>query len=106
MDDYIKRESVINMLENAQIISNGEYSGYCTEDISIMSIPSADVRPVIHARWNYDPNVTDYGIGGYVCSVCKSKNNNLPCNRVKSISSFSGAKYCPNCGAEMIGVIK
>lgn len=65
--------------------------------------PESDVAPVVHGRWEYDQNATDWGIGGYVCSVCKNKNNNLPCSRVKSVSFFSGAKYCPNCGARMDG---
>lgn len=66
-------------------------------------IPAADVAPVVHGRWEYDQNATDWGIGGYVCSVCKNRNNNPPCKRVKSVSFFSGAKYCPNCGARMDG---
>lgn len=43
---YIEREAVEKMLENAQIISDGVYSGYCTEDVCISSIPAADVAPV------------------------------------------------------------
>lgn len=66
-------------------------------------IKESDVASVVHGRWEYDQNATDWGIGGYVCSVCKNKNNNLPCSRVKSVSFFSGAKYCPNCGARMDG---
>lgn len=52
--DYIEREAVEKMLENAQIISDGENCGYCTDDISISSIPSADVAPVVHAKWVID----------------------------------------------------
>ena len=103
MDEYIKREDVEEMLDNAQLISDGEYCGYCTEDVSLYSIPAEDVAPVRHGRWEYDQNANDWGIGGYICSVCKNKNNNLPSNRIKSVSSFSGAKYCPNCGAKMDG---
>ena len=46
-DEYISRKAVMEMLENAQIISDGENCGYCTEDISISSIPAADVAPVV-----------------------------------------------------------
>lgn len=44
-DEYIKREAVEEMLENAQMISDGEYCGYCTEDVCIDKIPTADVAP-------------------------------------------------------------
>lgn len=67
----------------------------------IENAPSADVAPVVHGKWVYNKNATDWGIGGYVCSECQNKNNNLPCNRVKSVRMFSGAKYCPECGAKM-----
>ena len=46
-DEYISRKAVMEMLENAQIISDGENCGYCTEDISISSIQAADVAPVV-----------------------------------------------------------
>lgn len=65
-------------------------------------VPDAkDVAPVVHGKWEYDKDATDWGIGGYVCSECKNKNNNLPCTRVKWVKMFSGARYCPNCGAKM-----
>lgn len=46
MSDYISRAAVREMLEKAQFVSDGEYSGYCTEDVNIDTIPAADVRPV------------------------------------------------------------
>lgn len=46
MSEYIKREDVEKMLENAQFISDGEYCGYCTEDVNISAIPSAHVVEV------------------------------------------------------------
>lgn len=45
MAEYIDRERVANMMESAQIISDGEYNGYCTEDIDLNAIPSEDVVP-------------------------------------------------------------
>lgn len=48
--EYIERGAVERMLENAQIISDGEYSGYCTEDISLDEIPTADVVEVVRCR--------------------------------------------------------
>ena len=67
----------------------------------IDNMPAADVAPVVHGKWVYNKNATDWGIGGYVCSEGQNKNNNLPCNRAKSVRMFSGAKYCPEFGAKM-----
>ena len=83
-----------------------EYDQYYTLVVplsKIRKLPAADVAPVVHGKWQYNKDATDWGLGGYVCSECKNKNNNLPCNRVKSVKMFSGAKYCPNCGAKMDG---
>lgn len=71
--------------------------------LEFYKIPAEDVAPVVHGKWEYNKDATDWGIGGYVCSECKNKNNNLPCNRVKTVRMFSGAAYCPNCGAKMDG---
>lgn len=48
MPDYIERAAVEHMLEAAQIISDGEYCGYCTEDVRLSEIPSVIVVP----RWD------------------------------------------------------
>ena len=50
MKEYIERAAVEEMLENAQTISDGEYCGYCTEDVNLNSIPAADVVPVTHCK--------------------------------------------------------
>ena len=87
-DEYISRKAVMEMLENAQIISDGENCGYCTEDISISSIPAAEVAPVVHAKWKsvygtHRPRVA--------CTNCKYD--------VKSQLKYY--KRCPNCCAKM-----
>ena len=48
--EYIEREAVEKMLEDAQVISDGEYTGYCIEDVSISSIPTADVVEVVRCK--------------------------------------------------------
>ena len=47
MKEYIEREAVEKMLEDSQLISDGEYCGYCTEDVNLSKIPTADVIPVV-----------------------------------------------------------
>lgn len=69
----------------------------------INEAPAVDAEPVRHGEWIYDPNATDWGIGGYVCSECHTKNNNLPCNEFKNPLRFVGSNFCPHCGARMDG---
>lgn len=94
MDEYIEREFALDVVKR----TSGDYAAAFSE---IAHAPAADVAPVVHGRWEYDKNATDWGIGGYICSECRNKNNNLPCSRTKSVKMYSGAKYCPNCGAKM-----
>lgn len=42
---FIKREDAKIMLEAAQVITNGKYCGYCTEDIDIDKLPSITEVP-------------------------------------------------------------
>lgn len=88
MAEYIERAAVEKMLEDSQIISDGENCGYCTEDISISSIPAADVAPVIHARWENRPV---NGVYDMICTNCGF------CPGIR----FYSSEYCPNCGAKM-----
>lgn len=90
-DEYISKKAVMEMLENAQITSDGENCGYCTEDIEISSIPAADVTPVVHGKWL----LKHIGAGHYwECSACHEN----PC-----IYVTNNTKFCPNCGAKMDG---
>lgn len=50
MKRYIEQDAVEKMLEDAQLISDGEFCGYCTEDVNLDSIPAADVVEVVRCR--------------------------------------------------------
>lgn len=63
--------------------------------------PAVDAEIVRHGKWIYNPNANDWGIGGYVCSECHAKNDNLPCAQCANPLIFMGSKYCPHCGAKM-----
>lgn len=92
MAEYIERAAVEKMLEEAQLISDGEYCGYCTEDVSLNSIPAADVEEVKHGKWDLVRRLADGG--EFKCSVC---------GRIKRFDSFDRKEnnpYC-NCGAKM-----
>ena len=96
MNEYIDREVVQEMLENAQMISNGEYCGYCTEDVRLNSIPAADVAEVRHGRWI----PSDMGGGepdeASVCSECGE-----PWTLIDGNPAENNMWYCPACGALM-----
>ncbi len=77
MSDYISREDALEC-----VTYDVEYT---TEQIK--GLPSADVVPVVHARWeNYSP----------VTIKCSR------CGHVIHDWRYSECKYCPNCGAKMV----
>ena len=81
MDEYIKREAVIDLItrryENPEI---------CTQEIN--SIPAADVVPVVHGRWI--PFHSKISGDIQYCSACE-------------IGFVAKSDYCPHCGAKMDG---
>lgn len=96
MAKYIEVEKVQEMLENAQIISDGVNCGYCTDDISLDKLPAADVAPVVHAKWAEYENEQDKGF--HYCSNCKGQAFNYEDgNEVVEVL----APNCHNCGAKM-----
>lgn len=52
-------------------------------------VPTADVVPVVHGKWIYDHWCE------FKCSCCGHFSLTIPRGK---------EKYCPNCGAKMIGV--
>lgn len=84
-----------------------ERDNMCSDDmlnevLEIVEVfSSIDAKPVQHGRWIYDPNANDWNIGGYVCSECHTRNNNLPCNEIANTLIYAGSKFCPHCGARM-----
>ena len=103
-NDLISRSTLIDSLYEH------EFQIFCPlDDVSTVidaepavdAVLAVDAEPVRHGKWVYDPNANDWGIGGYICSECHVKNNNLPCSNVANPMIFVGTKYCPNCGAKM-----
>lgn len=94
MKEYIERADVEEMLENAQMISNGEYCGYCTEDVRLNSIPAADVVEVRHGRWVFDHMTGEWSYYSH-CSECNYQ------EFFANEDVEKRHKYCLNCGARM-----
>lgn len=107
MAEYIDREALLQDIEQSVVFSarTGTESAEMRAARKIVdrirNAPAADVAPVKHGKWIWDPNGTDWNLGAWECSECACRNNNLPINNKINPLVFSGSKYCPNCGAKM-----
>ena len=87
MDEYIKRETVINHLDACMdTIWKPEIVAL---KCFVEGITSADVAPVRNGRWIEKEKYT-FGVM-YDCSICD--------NRI--LDTGHSWNYCPNCGARM-----
>lgn len=106
MDEYIKREAAIAIIEENQkeLCPVGRYGrGYvygsdrekydAWDEIidALENIPAADVAPVVHAR---------RGTGRF---NLETGNYEEQCTRCRNFSKEYGKPYCPNYGAKMDG---
>ena len=83
MDEYIKREDTINVIN--QRIKNDLITGWLNR--IIYTVPDADVVEVRHGQWELDD-----GRSHCHCTNCLFGRN---------IETQIGWHYCPNCGARM-----
>lgn len=88
-DDYIRKQDAIDALD--RIFDNVPME-LTTEILrlrrELRGMSSADVVPVVHARWEKYSSIT------IKCSQC---------GYVIPDWRYSECKYCPNCGAKMDG---
>lgn len=80
MSEYINVEELIEICEN---------QGHADID-DVLSVPAADVTPVIHAKWE-NITVARVDTTGY-CSECKKQ---------AVWRTLEPYNICPNCGAKM-----
>ena len=99
MAEYIDREAALEICET-EYQERLRMLDYCGDTVAwnighaIKAIPTADVAPVVHGRWEYDlPTINTYG--QLRCSICNWWTLDPSVDR-----SYS---YCPNCGAKMDG---
>lgn len=92
MDEYIKREVALEITKR----TSGDYA---TAFAEICRIPTADVVPVVHAKWIHTKTEEDdwgHSFHHWHCSACGWFEGSNP----------EGArKYCSGCGAKMEGVV-
>ena len=92
MTDYVPRDAVLKAVEPEYRPSLGR---------QIMSIPAADVAPIVHGRWIWDKDGMDWGIGAWRCSICYARPETWWQGDKSNPRNKSGHYYCPNCGAKM-----
>lgn len=95
MAEYIKREAAVKAVEKYGLTNGVVWGRHIGLAICIASeiadIPTADVAPVVHGRW--EP-------GNPICPVCggdkfKDLDADIWCDWLPD--------FCPNCGAKMDG---
>ena len=87
---YIEREAVVELFN--KWADGYSYIEVPTKDAiaCVRTIPAADVRPVVKARWVY----TD--MSRLVCSKCGN-----PVAFALKDDGWHHGDFCPNCGADM-----
>lgn len=68
---------------------------------AVDAFSAADVEPVIHAKWVYNPNGMDWGLGAWQCSNCGYVNTSFGMDNRIHAKFYAGSKRCGSCGAKM-----
>ena len=107
-DDTAILKITVDKLENALHDLEKKYTekekAYIAERIAKEELQKkCDAMTVQQGHWVYDPNATDWGLGGWICNLCGHRNDNLPNNQPDSNPYiYAGSQYCPACGAKMV----
>lgn len=89
MAEYIEREALVKRLKKEECD--------CEWLWAILDIPTADVAPVRHAKWELIDECINEGV---YCSNCRKK---IYRARAEYANQKVKSNYCPNCGARMDG---
>lgn len=102
MAEYIEREALFAEFDRLGLGEHSLVEKIFSDGVRtiIAVMPSADVAPVVHGRWDDIPNAYmsivsktgTYHGNATTCSICLEVNPN----------AFK-TNYCPNCGARMDG---
>ena len=85
MVEYIEREKVLSKAAPVAGCFSDMISAY-----DVIMLPTADVAPVRHGRWETNSDRPD----SLICSVCKCGFD---------MWKHDSHNFCPNCGAKMDG---
>lgn len=110
--EYIERRAFAERLRNfSEWCRDGRKQGVdFVLDCPLPNMPAADVVEVVHGEWVWDDNAIDWGLGAWVCSRCRTKNENIGAGKPgydhsvgRNPYAWAGSKYCPQCGVKMGG---
>lgn len=88
MAEYVEREKVLSKAAPVAGCFSDMISVY-----DVIMLPTADVAPVRHGRWEKQS-------GLYSCSEC---GKTCPYDVQADVIEYWACNYCPNCGAKMDG---
>lgn len=97
MDDYIKREQALKLIESG---GTWGWSKNALYD-EMKNLPAADVAPVVHAKWENCDWVEPYYHG---CGTIRIPNAGMKCTNCVHVFKKDllwKDNYCPNCGAKI-----
>ena len=87
-DEYIRKQEAIDDLHTQLMYRMGSDDMKRRLGEWVKTLPSVDVAPVVHSRW-------EYKCGEIRCPECG--------NRIHRIDLSGCLNFCPNCGAKMDG---
>ena len=93
MIEYIKRAAAVKVVLRERKPTNSVAQNRMLSIIQrdMLTMPAADVAPVVHGRWLCDADFV-------ICSRCEAE-----MNQKNSLGVDNFKNYCPNCGAKMDG---
>ena len=97
-EKYIIKTDVTNHLQEIQKdkFVNSDYKKFAWGmEIFIDTLPTADVEPVVHAKWVFDEDSSSEEEKCYRCSNCKAI--------LEEDYKWRVHNYCYHCGAKMGG---
>lgn len=94
MDDCIKREQALKLIESAGAWG---WSNNTLYD-EMKNLPAADVAPVVHGRWETNADAEEE-IKDFTCSACKYQLCDIDTSVI--VPGENDFYVCPNCGATM-----
>ena len=114
MTDYIDRQAAIDVLEE-RIQANGYSNAALVSEFNrsigyLMRLPSAEVEPVKHGRWEFEAKWQYKNCDGRgmerkeIFGTTKRTFHRLKCSKCKKavvIDDTIAYAYCPHCGAKM-----
>ncbi len=106
-EDY---EDLVERLRECTAEQNGEKTLWCQaadvidDLLYICKRQAEEMMPVVFGRWYWDKDGMDWGIGAWRCSACEAMSPMWWNTDKGSPMRKSGHRFCPNCGARMIGV--